>query len=425
MTPSNRRTVHPGPVSGTIAAPPSKSVLQRALAAASLAAGTSRLWLRGPLPDDAEAALRVIQALGAHVERHDDHLAVTGGGVPTSAALDCGEAGLSLRMFTALAALHDTELTLTARGSLAKRPIDMALAPLAALGVRCHATDGLPPVTVEGPLQGGRVVVDGRVSSQFLTGLLLALPCCDDPSDVIVRDLKSKPYVELTVALQRRFGVRVEPDAGMTRFDVPGRQRYRSQDLAVEGDWSGAAFPLVAAAVAGAVPGEVTLTGLAPASPQADRRILDALTRAGAHVTAKGRDVTVAHRGLRGFVFDATHAPDLFPPLVALALCCRGTSMFTGADRLRHKESDRATALREELGKLGAYVQVVGDRMIVVGSPLTGGEIDARGDHRIAMAAAVVALRATAPVTITGADSVTKSYPAFFEDLRALGARVG
>ena len=413
------RCVRPGPVEGRLGAPPSKSVLQRAVAAASLVDGASVVRAR-TLCDDALAALRVIEALGATVEHVPGGVSITGGGDPASATLDCGEAGLSLRMFSAVASLYDRDLTLAVRGSLASRPIGMVLEPLTGLGVRCSARDGFPPLHVRGPMRGGKVTVDGSTTSQFLTGLLLALPRCPVDSEVEVRDLRSIPYVRLTMALLKEFGATIEHDDAMERFEIAGGQRYRPVDLAVEGDWSGASFPLVA----GAVAGDVAVTGLDLASPQADRAVLDALCASGATVNAAADEVRVTTADLQAFEFDATHCPDLFPPLVALASACHGTTRLLGATRLRHKESDRAAVLVDQFTRIGGRVRVDGDLMEVEGTTLTGGHADGCGDHRIAMALACAALTARAPVTIQGAGCVSKSYPAFFEDLVELGGTV-
>ena len=413
------RSVRPGPVEGVLTAPPSKSVFQRAVAAATLADGTTTLAAHG-LCDDALSALDIATTLGATVERRDEAVRITGNGQPTGAELDCGEAGTSLRIFTAVAALHDQLLTLVARGTLATRPMEMVVAPLQSLGVQCSTHGGLPPVLVRGPMTGGLAAVDGSTTSQFLTGLLIALPRCAEDSLIEVAELRSKPYVRLTVSLLERFGVDIEHDDGLERFHIRGNQGLLPADLAVEGDWSGASFPLVA----GAIAGDVTVQGLDPASPQADRRVIEVIEAAGADLQVSDEEVRVVHRPLKAFRFDATHCPDLFPPLAVLATACRGTSVLLGVHRLRHKESDRAAAIHEQLGRIGARVRIQGDAMEIEGGALTGGEAEACGDHRIAMALAVAGLTARAPVAIHGWQCVSKSYPEFFEDLVALGGSV-
>jgi len=215
----------------------------------------------------------VIRDLGAQVWEEGASLVILGGGRPRSGHLDCGESGFCLRAAAAVAALEDRPMTLAGRGSLLTRPMDMLLEPLRQLGVACATQGGLPPLELTGPLQGGRATVDGRASSQFLSGLLLALPRAPLDSVLEVEGLRSAPYIRMTLDVLEAFGVRVEASAALDRFAIPGRQVYRPVDLGVEGDWSGAAFLLVA----GAVAGEVAVAGLNPASAQADRAVLEAL----------------------------------------------------------------------------------------------------------------------------------------------------
>jgi len=415
------KSVKPGPVEGQLSAPPSKSVFQRSVAIATLARGTSEI-ITDRVGDDGHSALRIARALGARIDTLPDRVRITGGRTPTGDPLDCGESGLALRMFAALAALGTETATLTARGSLQLRPVGILPEALRGLGARFHSQDGLPPLIACGPLRGGRLEVDGRLSSQFLTGLLIALPCCREDSEVGAVGLVSKPYVRLTIRLLQHWGVHIDHGRALERFWIRGNQRPTATSMVVDGDWSGAAMMLVA----GALAGSVRISGLDADSPQADRAIVDALRAAGAGVDLRARDRSVAayHRPLDAFNFDARHCPDLFPPLVALALGCRGTSELIGVTRLRHKESDRAAALTEEFARLGGQIRLEGDRMLIRGGMLHGGTVGSRGDHRIAMATAVAALDATAPVSILGARCVAKSYPAFFDDLRAIGAEV-
>jgi 3-phosphoshikimate 1-carboxyvinyltransferase len=413
------RSVSPSTIDGEARAPASKSVMQRAAAAALLAGRKPTRILNPSYAEDGLAALRVIEGLGAEVTAGPSEVVVSGGLSPRTAELDCGESGLCLRLFSAIAALWPGPLLLTGGASLLARPADMIEAPLRALGAECGTNGGRPPVAIRGPLRGGRAEVDGSVSSQFLSGLLMALPLAEHDSLITVKDLKSRPYVDMTLGLIRGLGITVVNE-GDRMFRVPGRQDYEARDIVVEGDWSGAA-PLL---VAGALAGRATVTGLDLSSPQADRRVLEALLAAGAVVGESGGRVTAAKGTLKGFSFDATDCPDLFPPLVALACHCAGTTRIAGASRLRHKESDRAQALSEEFGRLGARVQAGGDEIEVSGGPLEGGTAGARGDHRIAMALAAAAVAARGPVRIEGAECVAKSYPAFFDDLAGMGGRI-
>jgi len=276
--------------------------------------------------------------------------------------------------------------------------------------------DGRPPIELQGRISNGKVDVDGSESSQFLTGMLMALPLCEGDTVIAVQDLKSKPYVRMTLDLLREFGIRVEYDNNLSRFEIAGAQRYTAHTHSVEGDWSGASFLLVA----GAIAGRVRVNGLNTKSLQADRSILTALRSAGAKVSLSGRSVIVEKRRLSAFKFDATECPDLFPPLAVLACNCSGTSVISGAGRLAGKESDRALALQAELGKMGADIRVIGDKMLVKGGRMHGGKVDSRNDHRIAMACAIAALNSAEGSAISNEKCVSKSYPQFFKDLRSL-----
>lgn len=412
------KSIRPSEIKGTVRAPASKSMLQRAIAAALLSEGTTRI-LNPTYSNDAKAALRVVEALGAGVTAGKDDIIIKGGMKPTGEVLNCGEAGLSIRMFSPIAALWHEDLTLTGEGSLVTRPVSMIEKPLNALGAGVTTTNGCPPLTVRGPLKGGEAEVDGSVSSQLLTGLLMALPRARGDSRLNVNALKSTPYIDMTLELLERFGVSVRHTDYET-FSIKGNQIYSCEEYSVEGDWSGAAFLLTA----GAVGGSVTVTGLDTTSPQADRKILEALRAAGAWIKLSGNTVEVAKGELKGFEFDATHCPDLFPPLVVLACNCAGTTVLTGVERLIHKESNRAAALEKEFSSLGAAIRIKGDRMEIDGVTLNGGVVDSHNDHRIAMAGAAAALNARGDVTVRGYECVAKSYPDFFDDLSRIGGNV-
>lgn len=412
------KSVRPSEVKGTIAAPPSKSMTVRAIAAALLSPGVVEI-VHPSFCGDGLSALGIAKAMNAGIVEGDGSLTIAGKFPRTGAAegrkLECGESGLCMRMFTPIAALSGDETTLTATGSLAARPMDMVIE------LRGHvshiATDnGYAPVTVKGPLRGGLIEVDGAETSQFLTGLVMALPVCGEDSTLVVSQLKSIPYIRMTLSLLREFGIEVEHDEDYRRFYIRGDQTYGPTSYRVEGDWSGAAFLLVA----GAIGGSVKVRGLDRNSLQADRAITGALSNAGAVVVIEDDYIFVSKKDLRAFEFDATDAPDLFPPLVALAANCPGTSVIHGAERLKHKESDRALALAAEFGRLGIDISVSGNRMEVKGARPKGGTVDSHNDHRIAMACAVAALNGTGPVRIGNWQSVFKSYPEFFHDLSSL-----
>lgn len=393
----------------------------RAVASSVLAGGVSHL-ANPSLCSDSLAALGIARTLGAQVRTENGVVSIRGvGGFRedriTEGIIDCGESGLCMRMFAPIAGLSRYRFFIEGSGSLSSRPMK-TLETISRLGARCTTAGGYPPVIVQGPIQGGTVRVDGSTSSQFLTGLLMAAPLCKNDSRIDVADLKSKPYVLMTIDLLKCFGITVDHDSDLTSFSIKGNQHYKAQSLAIEGDWSGAAFLLVA----GAVAGSVRVEGLHTDSFQADKAILDGLTQAGATVETDDKHILVKRGDLHAFEFNAEDCPDLVPPLAALAAHCTGKSVIYGIERLKHKESDRALTVASEFSKLGVRVHLLPDRMEIYGSRPQGNCVDSHNDHRIAMACAVAALGASGPVAIGNPGAVAKSYPRFFEDLDSLKA---
>ena len=413
------KIVHPGQIAGQVHAPASKSYAQRALAAALLAKGTT--ILRNPSRcDDAKAAMKVIGQLGAEFEDFTDRLIVHGSLAPSSDVLNFGEAGLGIRLFASIAALHVEAITLTGAGSLMKRPMALIEEAMTGIGVDCQTNQGFLPVRVHGPIAGGEFHIDGSLSSQVLTGLLIALPLAKKNSVIHVNNLKSIPYIDMTLDVMERFCIRISHDQYKT-FTIPGKQYYHPTEFTIEGDWSGAAFMLVA----GALAGEVSIQGLDSESPQADRAIVQALKYCGAHVEIESSTITSKKNQLIGFEFDATHCPDLFPPLAALAAHCQGTSRIKGVHRLIHKESNRANALTKEFGNLGVDIRVSGDELVIQGPCEIKNEVvDSHNDHRMAMAATVIALPGQHSIRIKGAECINKSYPEFFDDMQKIGGHI-
>jgi 3-phosphoshikimate 1-carboxyvinyltransferase len=288
---------------------------------------------------------------------------------------------------------------------------------LSQLGVIATTNDGFLPMRLMGRINGRKALIDGSSGSQILTGLLMAMPLLNSDSEITVENLKSKPYISLTLQLLSDFGVSIE-NHDFKRFVIPGNQSYRAHEYTAEGDWSGAAFLLVA----GAIAGEVTVSNLNCESKQADLAIMQALTDAGCMLTENEAGLTSAKSELRAFSFDATDCPDLFPPLAALASYSKGISRIKGVSRLAHKESNRARAITEVLGAMNITARVEDDEMFIEGGEVRGAVVSSHNDHRIAMMAAVMALVGRGEVTITGAEAVGKSFPDFFDVLTGLGA---
>ena len=406
---------------GEVTPPCSKSYAQRALAAALLASG--RTTLRGiELCRDTLSAIATIKALGAEVEIADDNtLYIDGGLKPRCRSLNVGESGLAARLFTPVASLHNEPITIEGEGTLLHRPMAMMVEPLQELGVKVRDGGGRLPIEVCGPMRGGRITVDGSMSSQFVTGLLLSLPLAERDTTIEVVGAVSTPYIDMTLETLERFGVEVMYNEGdYSQFYIEGGQSYQPVEYTIESDWSAAATIMVAAAIAG----EVTIKNISTLSRQADTAICRALERAGASIIIEENKITVAHRKLEAFEFDATQCPDLFPALVALAAAAEGVSVISGIGRLRGKESDRGEVLSAEYSKLGIDIELDydADHMRVVGGPVTAAEVDSHDDHRIAMSLAITALRTDEKITIRNQESVAKSYPSFFDDLESLRA---
>jgi len=412
------RYIEPSAIKGKIKAPSSKSMTQRAIAAALLAGGQSIIH-NPSYCDDSLAAMSIAVGLGAKVEPQVGELKINGSVVLKEPKLNCGESGLAIRMFAPIAALYPTEISMVGANSLKKRPMGMIEEALSQLGVKCTSSGGFLPLTIHGPIVGGTIEIDGSVSSQLLTGLLMALPLATKDSEIKVKNLKSKPYIDMTIQILKSFGIEIQND-DYKAFKIAGKQKYTPYNYTVESDWSGGAFLLVA----GAINGNLTIEGLNTASKQSDMAIIKVLENAGADMKIYNDHIEISKSKLKAFEFDATESPDLFPPLVALASYCNGVSNIRGVSRLKYKESDRAKTLKEEFGKMNINIEIKDDIMSVTGGKPTGAHVESHEDHRIAMALAVASLGADSRVYIRDSQCVAKSYPGFFDDLRKLGAIV-
>ena len=416
--------ISPSRVSGIIQAPASKSSMQRACAAAVLSAGTSVIKNPGHSNDD-KAAIQMIQDLGAKVEiLQDGSLKVMSKGVhPVSDQVNCGESGLGIRMFAPIIALSDKKIKITGEGSLLKRPMNFFDEIFPQLSIQVQSNKGFLPINIEGPLKPGNISIDGSLSSQFLTGLLMAFSAAD-ASDITltVKDLKSRPYIDLTLDVMKQFGMKMPVNKNYSSFYFPVSEstNISEREYTVEGDWSGGAFLLVA----GAVAGNLEVKDLNTESVQADKAILKALEDSGTGIRYDG-GIYIHSKASQPFIFDAENCPDLFPPLVALAAHCKGVSRIKGVHRLTHKESNRSQTLHEEFSKMGIKTWFENDEMFIEGGgKIKGGIVHSHHDHRIAMACAVAGLNATAELFIHEAEAINKSYPDFYADMQKIGASI-
>ncbi len=403
-----------GGMRGTIQAQPSKSMAHRAVICGALAEGTSRIE-NIAFSEDILATIRCVEALGlAEVTRGEASLTIRGKGKQRREAvlLDCGESGSTLRFLIPLAACLAERVRLSGKGRLMERPLEPLKSLLAQRGLTWQGNDRFT-----GTIQAGEYPIRGDVSSQFISGLLFALPLLEGDSKIILTTaLESAGYVELTRRSQERFGVTSRWEDGT--LYIEGNQCYQPADYEVEGDFSHAAF----FAVAGAIGEGVTITGLDMDSPHGDKAVFSILEQMGATVEIQGNRVSVKGGQLSGCVIDGSQIPDLVPVLAVAGAYAKGETRIVNAGRLRIKESDRLAAMAEELGRLGARIQETKDGLMIQGGrPLRGAAVSSHNDHRIAMSLAVAAGFATGALELEGAECVKKSAPQFWEEFRALG----
>jgi len=415
--------IFPTRLNGVVNAIPSKSQAHRALICAALADKMTRVECNGE-SEDILATAACLSALGAGIERESGAYVVHpmrregNGGIAT---LPCGESGSTFRFMLPLVGALGRKVCFTPKGRLPERPLSPLYEELVNHGAEL-SPQGSVPFYSGGRLTPGRYSLDAGVSSQFISGLLFALPLLDGDSELaLTGKAESFPYVELTMAVLEEFGIKADFDGGV--FFVPGKQTYRSSGVVrVEGDWSNAAFWLGAGAIGA---GSVTCSGVNLQSRQGDRAILELLVKFGAQVKVNGSVVTVSGGKLRGMEISAKDIPDLVPILSVIAAAAEETTVIRNAGRLRSKESDRLAAVSAVLRTLGANVDETADGLVLHGSAVfKGGDVSSCGDHRIAMSAAIAATVCAEPVVVHGAEAVNKSYPGFFDDLRLLGGSV-
>ena len=407
--------INSGSINGCIEIVGSKSYMQRALLAAYMASGETCIS-NICHSADSQFCMGVIKSLGANVKQYNNMLYIQKGDLSCSNIIYCGESGFCFRASAAIVALRDQKITLVRSGSLVNRPMDMVVKQLRYLGTHCTVDDNIAgAIVIRGPLIGGKYLIDSAISSQFLSGLLLALPNVSQDSELNVIGLQRNSYIRMTIDVMAKFGVSVRSNTDFSQFHIKGHQAYCANNVAIEGDWSGAAFFIVAGAIAGGI----TITGLQYDSVQSDRAMLKVLEISGVKFYWDKQKLHIIQGELRAFDFDASNCPDLVPPLAVLACCAYGKSRITGISCLKYKESDRGAVLVSELSAMGANIQMYGEVIEIIGSPLLGGVVvDPHNDHRIAMACAVAGLKTRYGVSIKNEACVNKSYPTFFQTLQ-------
>ncbi|NLL45996.1 MAG: 3-phosphoshikimate 1-carboxyvinyltransferase [Clostridiales bacterium] len=415
-------TIMPESLSGRVRAIPSKSFAHRLLICSALSDRKTFVKCTGT-SEDIDATVRSLIALGAGIDRSEEGFEVTP--IPEQGALkrrllDCGESGSTLRFMLPVACALGTDSSFKLAGRLPSRPMSHLEDELKKHGCNLSGQGG-DKLCASGQLRPGHYILPGDVSSQYVSGLLFALPLLQGDSQIeITGNIESKDYIYMTLAALEEFGIQIEFCGN--RLNIKGGTGYKSPGKAeVEGDWSNAAFWLCAGALGGS---GIECRGLNTASIQGDREVLDIVAKFGAEVKCRGDSVTVKPSVLKGLEIDARDIPDLVPALSAVAAIAGGTTVIKNASRLRIKESDRLQTVAGTLSALGADITETEDGLLIKGRPrLTGGVVDSCGDHRIAMMAAIAAAACVKPVTIKNAEAVNKSYPNFFRDFRSLGGR--
>lgn len=404
---------------GTVNVPPSKSDVHRAIICAAMANGVSRISPVA-LSNDIKATIGCIKALGAEAVLENNVLTVDGTNMykNKTALLDCGESGSTLRFFIPIAAVGNINATFVGKGKLPQRPIGIFTEALPKAGTVCKTEGGLP-LEIKGQLKSGIFEIPGNVSSQFITGLLLALPILEGDSEIVLTSpLESVGYIAMTIRTMKQFGVNI--DTTENGWHIKGGQTYKSCNYTTDGDWSQAAFFMVL----GAIGGKVTVKGVAKDSTQGDKKCAEILARFGAKVTQLDNEVTVEKGELKAITIDASQIPDLVPVLSVCAAFAEGTTKIINAERLRIKECDRLKATAELLNNLGGKVKELSDELEITGvSSLKGGNVNGYNDHRIVMSAAVCAARSDEDITATFAMSINKSYPDFYIDYNSIGGK--
>lgn len=400
--------VYPTKLIGTVHAPSSKAYSQRMIIAAALADGVSEIS-NITVSNDISVSAAAMEALGANIFNENGNFTIKGIKTPPEKAeIDCCESGATLRFVIPIAAALGTETTFLGRAKLPQRPITPYLREFPKKGITFTPQGGLP-LHMQGRLSSGEFLMEGDISSQFITGLLYALPLCEGDSTVKLTSLlQSKPYVDMTISALKNFGIEIEETEhdGLSEYHIKGGQKYLPCDISVEGDYSQAAFFYVADALGS----EITIKNLDPDTAQGDKAIVDIIRSCGIN--------------MRPFTVDVGDIPDLVPILTVFGCFTNGTSRIVNAARLKIKESDRLADVARQLNAIGGKITAGDDSLTI--EPIrkfSGGTVDSCHDHRIVMSAAIAALSSETPVIIKGAEAVNKSYPGFFDDFRSLGGK--
>ena len=422
--------IKPGNLKGTIEIPPSKSYSHRAVIAAALAENGKKSKIDNlKFSVDITTTTDIMENWGAEIERFESALEIIGNGgkvAPRDKYVQCNESGSTIRFLIPVGITSENELVFDGKGKLVDRPLDSYYKIFKEQGLKYETIGGKLPLTVNGKLKSGNYEIDGNISSQFITGLLYALPLLEGDSKLIInKNLESKGYVDLTLEILKLAGIEIVNN-DYKSFDIRGNQTYKPFNYTVEGDYSQVAFWIVAGIISANRDNEVKCLHVNKNSLQGDREIIEIVTRMGAKLEIFDDYVIVKPSKTKGTVIDISQCPDIGPILTVLAALSEGETRIINGERLRIKESDRITSIKTELNKLGANVAEEGDSLIIQGvQGFTGGvTVSAWNDHRIAMSLAVASSRCEKEIILEEAESVRKSYPHFWDDFVKMGGEI-
>ena len=422
--------IRPGKLNGTIEIPPSKSYSHRAVIAAALAENGKKSKIDNlKFSVDITTTTDIMENWGAEIERFESALEIIGNGgkvAPRDKYVQCNESGSTIRFLIPVGITSENELVFDGKGKLVDRPLDSYYRIFDKQGLKYETTDGKLPLTVNGKLKPGNYEIDGNISSQFITGLLYALPLLEGDSKLIInKNLESKGYVDLTLEILKLAGIEIVNN-DYKSFDIRGNQTYKPFDYTVEGDYSQVAFWIVAGIISANRDNEVKCLHVNKNSLQGDREIIEIVTRMGAKLEIFHDYVIVKPSKTKGTIIDISQCPDIGPVLTVLAALSEGETRIINGERLRIKESDRITSIKTELNKLGGNVSEEGDSLIIQGiEGFRGGvTVNAWNDHRIAMSLAIASTRCEKEIILEEAESVRKSYPHFWDDFVKMGGEI-
>jgi 3-phosphoshikimate 1-carboxyvinyltransferase len=407
----------PSVLCGTIKSISSKSDAHRLLICAALSENETKIYCN-VMSKDIAATICCLKAMGTEISVDGDIITVSPKQLNKKAELDCNESGSTLRFLLPLVSALGIDATINGSGRLPQRPISPLKEEMEKKGVVFHTGNNFP-LHLTGQLQSGDYEIEGNVSSQFITGLLMALPVLNGNSKIkLIPPVESKSYLDITISVLRKFGIQVEEQENL--YIIKGNQKYTSpKEIVTDGDWSNSSFFLCAGALS---ENGVTVTDLDVNSPQGDKKILEVLKNMGAYVQISGNEITVKKNNLKGITIDASDIPDAVPVVSVVAAACTGETRIINAGRLRIKESDRIKSVVEMINSVGGYAEETDDGMIIHGGkPLKGGKVDGYNDHRIVMSASVLSILCDDNIEITDSNAVEKSYPDFWECFNKMG----